>query len=79
MAKQEQANRTALPTTRRQFLKMTSAAAAISSLGPWTKALAKTDLEVIGAKPVEILDKSVKVVNTYHEIHCHGQCMLKRT
>ena len=77
MAKQEQASRTALLTTRRQFLKMTSAAAAVSSLGPWTQALAKTDLEVIGAKPAEILDKSVKVVNTYHEIHCHGQCMLK--
>ena len=43
----------------------------------WTQALAKTDLDVLGAKPAETLDKSVKVVNTYHEIHCHGQCMLK--
>ena len=77
MSKSEQQSRCALPSTRRQFLKMTSAAAAVSSLSCWTQALAKTDLDVLGAKPAETLDKSVKVVNTYHEIHCHGQCMLK--
>ena len=77
MSKSEQQSRCALPSTRRQFLKMTSAAAAVSSLSCWTQALAKTDLDALGAKPAETLDKSVKVVNTYHEIHCHGQCMLK--
>lgn len=41
MSKSEQQSRCALPSTRRQFLKMTSAAAAVSSLSCWTQALAK--------------------------------------
>ena len=77
MAQFENSNRKALPATRRQFLKMTSAAAAVSSLSVWTRALAAEDLNVLGAKPAETLEQSVKVINTYHEIHCHGQCMLK--
>lgn len=40
MSKSEQQSRCALPSTRRQFLKMTSAAAAVSSLSCWTQALA---------------------------------------
>ena len=77
MAQFENSNRKALPATRRQFLKMTSAVAAVSSLSVWTRALAAEDLNVLGAKPAETLEQSVKVINTYHEIHCHGQCMLK--
>ena len=75
MSKSEQQSRCALPSTRRQFLKMTSAAAAVSSLSSWTQALAKTDLDVLGAKPAETLDKSVKVVNTFKDITCPGQSM----
>ncbi|EGG50117.1 hypothetical protein [Parasutterella excrementihominis] len=26
---------------------------------------------------IPALEDDVKVVNTCHEIHCHGQCMLK--
>ena len=77
MAQFENSSRKALPATRRQFLKLTSAAAAVSSLSVWTRALAAEDLNVLGAKPAETLGQSVKVINTYHEIHCHGQCMLK--
>ena len=76
MAQFENSSRKALPATRRQFLKMTSAVAAVSSLSVWTRALAAEDLNVLGAKPAETLEQSVKVINTYHEVHCQ-QRMLK--
>lgn len=27
--------------------------------------------------PKELLDSNVKVINTYHDVHCHSSCMLK--
>ena len=63
--------------SRRGFFKATAATAAVSSVfGRMERALAAAAPKfVTSTKPM--LDADVKVVNTYHEIHCHGQCMLK--
>ena len=62
--------------SRRDFLKTMAGVAGVASLSPWAQAIAKSRNPLQNA-PAELLKPDVKVVNTYHEIHCHGQCMLK--
>ncbi len=62
--------------SRRSFLKTASLGSVSSlSLPAWAQALRNSTSPVSPSN--ELLDESVNVVNTYHEIHCHGQCMLK--
>lgn len=64
--------------SRRSFLKLISASAgSAAALSPWIKASAAVPSSPLYNAPKELLAPEVKVVNTYHEIHCHGQCMLK--
>ena len=46
------------------------------SLNAWAQALAAENSPLVPGK-LPALEDDVKIVNTYHEIHCHGQCMLK--
>ena len=63
--------------TRRALLKTLSAAGAASAI-PWADALAeKTSGVLTAVSPKELLDSNVKVINTYHDVHCHSSCMLK--
>ena len=63
--------------SRRTFVQALSATGMFSAL-PWAEALAqKAPVRLGAATPRDLLDSSVKVINTYHEIHCHGSCMLK--
>lgn len=63
--------------SRRSFLRTTVAGTASSfSLSTWAQALASQNSPLVTGK-LPALENDVKVVNTYHEIHCHGQCMLK--
>ena len=64
--------------TRRTFLGTTAVGAASSSLSlnTWAQAVNNQKSPLINGT-IPALEDDVKVVNTYHEIHCHGQCMLK--
>ena len=48
-----------------------------ASLTPWMTACSTVPKNALAPAPKELLAPEVKVVNTYHELHCHGQCMLK--
>lgn len=63
--------------TRRNLFKTTATCAAVSSVfGQLERAVAAVAPKfVTSTKPM--LENNVRVINTYHEIHCHGQCMLK--
>ena len=69
---------TAKRITRRTFLGTTAVGAATSSLSlnTWAQAINNQKSPLINGS-IPALEDDVKVVNTYHEIHCHGQCMLK--
>ena len=69
---------TAKKITRRTFLGTTAVGAASSSLSlnTWAQAVNNQKSPLINGT-IPALEDNVKVVNTYHEIHCHGQCMLK--
>ena len=69
---------TAKKITRRTFLGTTAVGAATSSLSlnTWAQAINNQKSPLINGS-IPALEDDVKVVNTYHEIHCHGQCMLK--
>lgn len=63
--------------TRRTLLKSAGIAGAAAMM-PWAEALASNTRGVLtAATPKDMLDGSVKVINTYHDIHCLGSCMLK--
>ena len=64
--------------TRRTFLGSTAVGAATTSLSfnAWAQAVNNQKSPLINGT-IPALEDGVKVVNTYHEIHCHGQCMLK--
>lgn len=64
--------------TRRTFLGTTAVGAASTSLSlnTWAQAINNQKSPLINGT-IPALEDDVKVVNTYHEIHCHGQCMLK--
>lgn len=69
---------TAKKITRRTFLGSTAMGAASTSLSlnAWTQAVNTQKSPLINGS-IPALEDDVKVVNTCHEIHCHGQCMLK--
>lgn len=66
-----------LSSNRRDFLKILSAVGGTASLTPWMTACSTVPKNALAPAPKELLAPEVKVVNTYHELHCHGQCMLK--
>lgn len=66
-----------LNVSRRAVVRALGATGLASAL-PWAEALAKKATEHLqAATPQDLLDSKVKVINTYHEQHCHGSCMLK--
>lgn len=62
--------------SRRELLKTTAAAGAAGWLGAWQSAAAASK-PAFTVSTAPLLADDVQVINTYHEIHCHGQCMLK--
>ena len=62
---------------RRDLLKLAGAAAGSASLTSWLTACTAVPKNALAPAPKALLAPEVKVVNTYNEIHCHGQCMLK--
>lgn len=66
-----------LKVSRRALVQALGATGMVSAL-PWAEALAqKLPTHLRAATPQDLLDSKVKVINTYHELHCHGSCMLK--
>ena len=64
--------------SRRTFLEAMTALGGSAALGPWASALASDNLEVFQpVTPQDLLNKNVKVINTFHDMHCHGSCILK--
>ncbi|MCF0254220.1 MAG: molybdopterin-dependent oxidoreductase, partial [Duodenibacillus sp.] len=76
MHNQKNAGPEAFRASRRSLL-AGFAASGMTGLAPWAEAVAAMGEAPVAAAPADLLAQGVKVVNTYHEIHCHGQCMLK--
>ena len=67
-----------LHLSRRTFLEALLVMGGSAALSPWTKALAAIETDLfIPATPKDLLDSKVKVINTFHDMHCHGSCILK--
>ncbi|MEF9997123.1 MAG: hypothetical protein RR784_11135, partial [Burkholderiaceae bacterium] len=64
--------------SRRRFLKLLGAASTSSLLyaGPGA-ALAQLGASPIRARDGLVFDPEVKTVMTFHDVHCHGSCILK--
>ena len=57
--------------SRRTFLEAMTALGGSAALGPWASALASDNLEVFQpVTPQDLLNKNVKVINTFHDMHC---------
>lgn len=64
--------------SRRSFLQALAVLGGSAALGPWAKAIAADETVLFEpATPQDILSNKVKVINTFHDMHCHGSCMLK--
>lgn len=68
----------AVPASRRSFLKLLGAATSSSLLyaGPGA-ALAQLGASPLRARDGLVFDPEMRTVMTFHDVHCHGSCLLK--